>query len=157
MGKFEVSEAIRAPTHIVWARLADIGTILMEAEWNTRSPGVEKSYTTDPLGAGGLGESRHNEISGYTVVTFEEQRAVMFRNVKSKNLCNLPFKSADIRLTLCEDEDDARSTIVTCSSIYKPKYGLFGEFLDAVMVRKQYRKLMKMLLAGLKEDVEREL
>lgn len=150
MGEFRVSQTIEVPIYRVWERLADIGAI---AEWN---PGVTKSYTTHHGKATtGVGASRHCDLGGShfldeDVVTFEKQQAITFRIVKS----NMPFKSADIRFTLVPHEQDPSATQVTCSPIYKLKYGPVGELLDTLMVRKQYRTGMKNLLAGLKNDLE---
>lgn len=148
MGEFEVTETIHAPIYAVWGRLAEVGSI---AEWN---PSVKKSYTTSEA-ATGFGASRHCELGGSNyldedVVTFKRQEAITFRITKT----NMPFKSADIRFTLHKDDGDPGATCVTCSPIYKLKYGPVGELLDAVMVRKQYRAGMKGLLVGLKEDLE---
>lgn len=148
MGEFEVTETIHAPIDNEWERLADIGAI---AE---RNPGVKKSYMISATSTGN-GASRHCELGGSNyldedVVTFQTQQAITFRIVKT----NMPFKRADIRFTLDKVDSDPDATLVSCSPIYKLKYGPVGELLDAIMVKQQYRKGMKGLLLGLKEDLE---
>jgi len=64
---------------------------------------------------------------------------------------NLPFKRADIRFTLLEDDDQ---TTVTVSPDYELKFGPVGAVVDKLYVRATYEKGMKALLRGLKAHVE---
>lgn len=149
MGEFEVDAVILAPIATVWKRLADIGNI---NEWN---PGVRDSYVTSvseiPMGEGA---TRHCDIGLKTdyvdeeVVTFIPEQAITFRITGT----SVPIAKGDIRFTLSKEK--ANRTKVTCSPLYKLKYGCVGEMLDLLMVKRQYRSGMKDLLSGLKADVE---
>ena len=147
MGEFAVKTTIDAPVSAVWSALADIGEI---HAWN---PGVVGSHATSAEPTG-LGATRHCDLKGNNflkeeVVTFRPNEAITFRITDT----NLPFRSADIRFTLTPDGDQ---TIVTCSPVYKLKFGLFGSLIDALAVRRTYSNGMKSLLWGLKKHVEAE-
>ena len=145
MSEFAVETVIHAPPEKVWAMLSDIGTI---SEWN---PGVQASHTTSEQ-TGGVGACRHCDLgsAGYLdeeVVTWRENEAITFRIVGT----NMPFDSADIRFLL---DPHPNGTQVTCSPIYKLKFGPIGQLFDAVIVKRTYRNGMGDLLAGLKAHVE---
>jgi uncharacterized protein YndB with AHSA1/START domain len=147
MGTFEVQTEINAPVADVWAALADIGSIY---QWN---PGVKASHATSDE-ADGMGATRHCDLGGKNfldeeVVLWEPERKLTMRI----NDTNMPFDSADIRFTL---EPNGDSTTVTCSPIYKIKYGPIGSLLDRFYVSRTYEKGMEALLAGLKKYVEAE-
>lgn len=157
MGTFQVETLINAPVSVVWKRLAgDIGTI---AEWN---PGVKASSILEGAPAKtGLGAQRHCDLGAgnhldETVVKFVEGEAITFRITET----NLPFARADIRFTLTptpttkQEGASFDATKVTCSPVYKLKYGCIGEILDKCMVKRTYKRGMANLLTGLKEDVE---
>ena len=145
MSEFAVETVINASPERVWATLSDIGTI---SEWN---PGVQASHTTSEQ-AKGIGACRHCNLgsAGYLdeeVVTWQENEATTFRIVGT----NMPFASADIRFLL---DPHPNGTQVTCSPIYKLKFGPIGQLLDTVMVKRTYRGGMESLLAGLKSHIE---
>lgn len=155
MNEFTVNTTINAPVDAVWAALADIGDI---AAWN---PGVQASHTTSAQ-AEGVGACRHCDLGGKNyldeeVVTWRENEAITFRIVGT----NMPFDSADpqggdsaphIRFTLTPIGDQ---TQVTCSPIYKLKYGVAGTLMDKLFVARTYKSGMEGLLAGLKKHVEK--
>ena len=145
MTEFAVSTTINAPINIVWAALADIGNI---ADWN---PGVQASRTTSDQ-TEGVGSQRYCDLGGKNylneeVVTWRENEAITFRIVET----NMPFDSADIRFTLTETSG---GTHVTCSPVYKLKFGLLGTLLDRAFVKRTYSSGMGDLLAGLKAHCE---
>lgn len=145
MNEFAVNTTINASVSEVWAALADIGEI---ARWN---PGVQASRTTSAQSEG-IGACRHCDLGGKNyldeeVVTWRENEAITFRVVGT----NMPFDSADIRFTLTPQN---KQTHVTCSPIYKLKYGIVGNVLDRLFVERTYKNGMVSLLAGLKQHVE---
>jgi hypothetical protein len=81
------------------------------------------------------------------VVTWRENEAITFRVVGT----NMPFDSADIRFTLIPSDNQ---TVVTCSPLYKLKFGVAGSLLDRLFVERTYKNGMVGLLAGLKKHVE---
>ena len=147
MGSFATETKIKAPVAEVWQTLADIGDIY---QWN---PGVEASHTTSEQ-CEGLGATRFCDLGGKNyldeeVVTWQPNEKLTMRITGT----NLPFAAADIRFTLRPEAD---STVVTVSPLYKLKFGVIGQLLDRVYVRKSYQKGMEGLLAGLKRFIERE-
>ncbi|MEN8143913.1 MAG: SRPBCC family protein [Gemmatimonadota bacterium] len=145
MGSFAVSEQIEAPPPRVWSALADIGDI---HRWN---PGVRASHATTEQ-AGGLGARRHCKVGGRNyldeeVVEWEDGSRLTMRVIGT----NLPFKTADIRFRLDGNGD---ATTVTVSPEYELKFGPLGRLMDRMMVRSQYEKGMRTMLAGLKREVE---
>ena len=145
MGSFAVHTHIQAPVAAVWRILDDIGTI---HRWH---PGVVDSHLTTRQ-ASGIGACRRCDLGGSNyldeaVVTWEENRRLTMRVVNT----NMPVKTADIRFTL---QPNGEGTKVTVSPQYAIKYGLLGQLLDQVYVRRSYRQGMMALLAGLKQYAE---
>ena len=147
MGSFAIETKIEAPVTEVWQALGEIGDIY---RWN---PGVRASHTTSEQEAG-LGATRFCDLGGKN---FLDEEVVLWQPNEKLTMritgTNLPFATADIRFTLRPEND---TTVVTVSPLYKLKYGLLGELLDRVYVRKSYQKGMEALLAGLKAHVEGE-
>jgi uncharacterized protein YndB with AHSA1/START domain len=145
MGSFATETKIEAPITEVWQALGEIGDIY---RWN---PGVRAWHTTSEQGDG-LGATRYCDLGGKNyldeeVVLWQPNEKLTMRITGT----NLPFATADIRFTLHAENG---STVVTVSPLYKLKYGVMGELLDRVYVRKSYQKGMEALLAGLKAHVE---
>ena len=145
MATFAVDITIDTPVQEVWQVLSDIGNI---HRWN---PGVFNSYLTGDQ-TEGVGTSRtcdlgHNNYLDEKVVAWIVNEQLTMRVVGT----NLAFNYADIRFTLVPER---RSTRVIVSPDYQLKYGLFGRLLDAIYVRRTYRRGMQSLLAGLKQYVE---
>lgn len=145
MTTFTTSTAIAAPRDLVWAALADIGSI---SAWN---PGVLDSHTTSEEPTG-LGASRHCDLGGRNyldeqVVRFEDGEAITMRVIDS----NLPFEHADIHFTLGSNGD---ATTVTVAPEYRLKFGPVGRLMDRLVVRKTYEKGMTAMLEGLKRHLE---
>ena len=145
MSSFATSTVIAAPRQVVWAALADIGSIHV---WN---PGVTDSHLTSQLD-GALGATRHCDLGGRNyldeeVVEFVAGESLTMRITKT----NLPFQHADIRFRL---ESRGDSTTVTVSPLYKLKFGPIGALVDRLYVRRTYEKGMQSLLGGLKRHIE---
>ncbi len=145
MTEFEEFVTISAPPEVVWATLADIGSIYV---WN---PGVVHSEQTT-TGAVNVGARRRCDLGGKNylneeVIEFVKPHKLTIRITDT----NLPFKTADIRFRL---EGQGNETTVTVSPIYDLKFGWLGRLLDSLMVRRQYRKGMRGLLTGLKNHIE---
>ncbi len=145
MSTFAVTTTIQAPRTKVWEILADIGTI---ADWN---PGVVESHLTSDE-AHGIGATRYCDLGGKNyldeqIVKWEENQRLTMRITDT----NLPLKEVDIRFTL---QGDDNATAVTVSPEYTMPYGVIGQLLDAVYVRRTYKKGMESLLNGLKSHAE---
>ena len=145
MSTFVEKITIHASKGDVWNVLANIGSI---AQWN---PGVVESRMTTS-GELGLGAGRRCELGGKNyldedVIEWEPEKKLTMRIMGT----NLPFKRADIRFSL---EGSDRETTVAVSPDYELKFGLVGQLLDILFVRRQYQQGMVKLLLGLKQFVE---
>ena len=145
MATFEALIKIDAPVQDVWKALSDIGSI---HRWN---PGVVSSHVNTDQEEG-VGAGRRCYLGGKNylderVVAWEEGKRLTMRIIGT----NLPFKTADIRFTLSEEND---STVVTVSPDYELKFGPIGKLIDFLFARRAYEKGMNELLAGLKGYVE---
>ena len=148
--QFTVSTSIAAPKNQVWEVLADLGSIY---KWN---PGVKTSSTTSKAPRG-ENATRYCELQrpGGKSVGYLEERAVGWRQGEGYRIqvteSNLPLKTSSLLFSL---EADGETTIVTVAPRYKLKGGAFGSLMDKLVGRRQYRKGLEGLLAGLKYHVE---
>ncbi len=131
MTTFSEQISIRADKEHVWEVLADIGAIY---RWN---PGVVDSRLTSD-GEVGLGSERYCGLGGKnylneTVIEWKQGEGLTMRIMAT----NLPFKTADIRFSL--EQQDA-NTFVTVSPSYILKFGLLGKLLDVAFVCSQDKK-----------------
>jgi len=145
MTSFEETITIQAPPSEVFAVLDDIAGI---SEWN---PGVQQSTLLGDR-SGGLGATRSCDLGGgkylhEEVVLHETNLALTMRITGT----NLPFARADIAFRL---RPDGTNTIVTVAPDYALKFGPVGRLLDALFVRRTYRRGMASLLSGLRRRVE---
>jgi len=134
------------PPSQVWAALADIGNIHI---WN---PGVQASHLTGEQ-EGGVGASRFCDLGGgnylnEAVMHWVPEEALTMRVTGT----NMPLAAVDIRFTLQANDAGTR---VTVSPVYTVKYGILGQLLDAIFVKRTYRQGMQALLRGLRDYVER--
>ncbi len=145
MPSFATEIKIDAPVDAVWEVLADYGAIY---RWH---PGAVSSHVTSEEGTG-IGARRHLDLGGKNyldeeVIEWESRQCLAVRIVGT----NLPFKSADIRITLRPENG---GTIVIASPRYELKFGLLGKLFDRLYMRRAYEKNMQALLAGLRDYVE---
>jgi hypothetical protein len=145
MSSFSANTFTQAEPEAVWKVLADIGRIYI---WN---PGVESSHLTSEASQG-VGTARFCDLGGgnyldENVVSWEPNRALTMRITKT----NLPFRSADIRFTLREENG---GTVVEVSPLYELKYGLIGKLMDGLFIGHTYKRGMENLLEGLKNHIE---
>jgi uncharacterized protein YndB with AHSA1/START domain len=145
MSSFTSEIKIDAPVGAVWEVLADYGNIY---RWH---PDAVASHLTTEKETG-PGARRHLDLGGKNyldeeVIEWESGQRLTVRIVAT----NLPFKSADIRITLRPENG---GTVVTVAPLYELKFGLLGKLLDRLYVQRNYEKNMRALLAGLKDYVE---
>ena len=145
MATFAVETIINMPVQEVWYALADIGNV---HRWN---PTVVESHLSggqaEGVGACRTSDLGHNNYLDEQVVAWIVNEQLTMRMVDT----NLAFKCADIRFTLIPERQITR---VIVSPDYELKYGLLGRLLDALFVRRTYRKGVRSLLTGLKRYVE---
>jgi uncharacterized protein YndB with AHSA1/START domain len=141
---------IEAPRERVWEVLADIGSI---QRWN---PGVKASRATSDA-SGGEGATRHCDLQrpGGKDVGYLEERAFDWCDGAGYRIeitdSNLPFRRAVVSFDVAETPS---GTQVDVSPEYELRFGPAGRLLDRVAVRRQYRRGMAGMLAGLKHYVE---
>ena len=146
MPRFSSQIRIAAPKEKVWEVLADLGGIY---KWN---PGVANSHATSESRQG-EGATRHCDLQGKG--DYLEERAFGWREGEGYKIdvyeTNLPLKRNIVEFSLTSDGDE---TIVTVSPDYELKFGPIGVIMDLLVARRQLRRGMEELLAGLKYHVE---
>ena len=146
MPQFTSQIRIDAPKEKVWEVLADLGGIY---KWN---PGVSHSYSTSESNSG-EGATRHCDLQSRN--DYLKERAVDWKEGEGFKIdiyeTNLPLKRNVIQFSIEAERD---GTLVKVSPDYAIKFGWLGSLMDILMVRRQFRKGMNDLLAGLKYHVE---
>ena len=147
MTRFNFTETINAPKHVVWEKVADLGYI------QNFNPGVTKSYyNTDEVEGVGAGRICHLAPMGVI-----EETASAWEDGKSFTLEIYPvekvpfFKHATATFVL--SEVDGNTTQVNFDMRYEMK-GVIGRFMDVAFNRKRFKKGMQGILMGLKAHVE---
>ena len=141
---------INAPKERVWEVLADLGSI---SKWN---PGVSHSYSTSPE-TRGEGAMRHCDLQNVNgrSIGYLKERAFDWRDGEGFTIdvyeSNLPLKRNHIRFDLVSNGD---GTIVTITPDYALKFGPLGVLADLLIGRRQLKKGMAGLAAGLKYNIE---
>ena len=149
MGKFSVQIRVNAPKEKVWEVLADLGAIY---KWN---PGVSHSHSTSESSQG-EGATRHCDLqnSGRNIGYLEE-RVIDWREGEGFKIdiykSNLPIKRNLVEFSI---EADGDNSVVTVTPDYAIKYGPIGMLIDLLVARRQLKKGMDGLLAGLRYYVE---
>lgn len=150
MPRFSTTVSIDAPKQRAWEVLADLGSIY---KWN---PGVSQSHTTSP-DTGGEGATRHCDLQNSKggSIGYLEERAFDWREGEGFTIdvyeSNLPIKRNHVRFDL---ESSGGTTIATITPDYELKFGPLGVLADLLVGRRQLRKGMAGLAAGLKYHVE---
>lgn len=145
--QFLYSIEIDAPSHKVWAALADFGGVYKY------SPGVADSHSLTVQNSG-LGAERLCQLnpSGQVkerIIRWEEGRSYALEIFSGKG--TPPFKKAIATLSV---EPRGAQTAVQIHFDYAIKYGPLGALMDALMFNRFLRGGLQGLLAGLKKHVE---
>ncbi|MBI5283971.1 MAG: SRPBCC family protein [Chloroflexi bacterium] len=138
---------IDSPTENVWAVLADLASV------QNYSPGVSAARYTSQHREG-VGASRHCDLEpkGYVeerTVSWDEGRAYTIEIFDGTPLMIMKEVFAHFSLAGAE-----RGTTVTFTMEYATKFGPAGGLMDALFIRRQFRKSVSGILAGLKRYVE---
>ena len=150
MATFSTSAWIDASKDKVWDTLADLGGIY---KWN---PGVSSSHSTSESSSG-EGATRHCDLQtpGGKNMGYLEEKAFDWREGEGFKIdvyeTNMPLKNNVVSFTV---KADGEGTRVAVSPDYAIKYGPLGAIADLLFVRRQMKKGMDGLLAGLKYYVE---
>ncbi len=150
MTRFSTEITINAPKEKVWEVLADLGSIY---KWN---PGVSHSHSTSPE-TGGEGAMRHCDLQNAKggSIGYLEERAFDWREGDGFIIdvydSNLPLKRNHVSFDL---ESKGDGTIVTITPDYVLKFGPLGLLADLLIARRQLKKGMADMAAGLKHHVE---
>ncbi len=116
-------------------------------------PTVKKSVATSKTKTG-LGASRKVEMKDgknwfeETCTISEPNKALKFE----LTACSFPVHSLNHSYSFEENGGQVKIKQVMC---YQMKFGLLGKIMDALMVKKQSDKGIKLFMAGLKEHIER--
>ena len=150
MARFSTAIKINAPREKVWEVLADLGSI---SKWNA---GVSNSHSTSTE-TGGEGATRHCDLQNAKggSIGFLEERAFDWRDGEGFIIdvyeSNLPLKRNHVRFDL---ESDGNGAIVTITPDYAIKFGPLVVLADLLIVRRQLKKGMADMAAGLKFHIE---
>ena len=150
MTKLNIEMRINAPKETVWEVLADLGSIY---KWN---PGVSHSYSTSSE-TEGEGAMRHCDLQNAKggSIGYLEERAFDWRDGDGFTIdvyeSNLPLKRNHVRFDL---ESNGDGTIVTITPDYALKFGPLGVLADLLIGRRQLKKGMAAMAAGLKYHIE---
>ena len=139
---------IEAPAERVWAVLADFGAI---AQW---SPTVERSYLTTEAGQE-VGTGRHLDLAG----GWHVDRAIEDRVLEWDEGRRYLVESSGMRVMKYVRNEwaiEAASVgaVVTLTFDFAAKLGLLGTLAERLLMRRQVRKAVVLILAGLKRHVE---
>jgi len=146
MAHFSTQIRINATKDQVWEVLSDFGGIY---RWN---PGVRHSYSTSGTNQGLLATRRCELGSGKD---FLDERILEWREGESFKVdiyeTNLPLHRNIVEFSI---EVDGSGAVVTVAPDYALKFGPLGWLLNTIAVRRQFKKGMEELLAGLKYHIE---
>ncbi|MFQ5473616.1 MAG: SRPBCC family protein [Dehalococcoidia bacterium] len=145
MGSYATRVTINAPADKVWSVLSDLGSIY---KWN---PGISHSHSTSDEASGENATRQCDLPNG----GFLRERAFNWREGEGYTIdvyeTTLPLKKNHVDFRLASRGD---STVVALITDYELKYGPIGALMDALFARRQVRKGMDDLLAGLKRHIE---
>ena len=149
MSTFSTRIRINARKEKVWEVLADLSAIY---KWN---PGVSHSHSTSEFSQG-EGVTRHCDLQGFgRNIGYLEERAIDWREGEGFKIdiydSNMPIKRNLVAFSI---EADGDISVVTVAPDYEIKYGPIGGLIDLLVARRQLKKGMSELLAGLKYYVE---
>ncbi len=150
MTKLNIEMRINAPKETVWEVLAYLGIIY---KWK---PGVSHSYSTSSETVG-EGAMRHCDLQNAKggSIGYLEERAFDWRDGEGFTIdiyeSNLPLKRNHVRFDL---ESNGDGTIVTITPDYALKFGPLGVLADLLIGRRQLKKGMADMAAGLKHHIE---
>jgi uncharacterized protein YndB with AHSA1/START domain len=136
---------IDAPPGRVWEVLAQLDAL------HEYDPGISSSALRGDKRSG-LGADRQCDIKAggwfrERVTVWEPGRELEFTLYE----CTLPVRRLRHRYTLTSDEGGTR---VDQTQEYTLKYGVLGELLDAMFVRRKWDAGVKSFFAGLKRHIE---
>jgi uncharacterized membrane protein len=145
MGSYATNVTINAPADKVWNVLSDLGSIY---KWN---PGISHSHSTSDEPSGENATRQCDLPNG----GFLRERAFNWRDGEGYTIdvyeTTLPLKKNHVDFRLADHGD---STVVALMTDYELKYGPIGALMDVLFARRQVRKGMDDLLAGLKHHIE---
>lgn len=141
------SVTINASAEKVWTALADID-LLPQIDRAVKQTSLISSHDT------GLGAARKVDmIDGKN--WFKEKITVWQPNQQlSYQLIDCTFPISDLKYDYMLKSDGATTTVTQIMN-YKMKYGFLGVLMDALLVKKQFAKGIKLFHQDLKAYVER--
>jgi len=145
MSQVQQSQVINAPIAPTWAAISSMRAV---QDWH---PNVARAVVLTPQDSG-IGASRRVEFQDgrsevETVIEESELHSTTMEMTASS-----PLNRAVV--TIRTEERSADTTEVTFSIDYGLKYGPIGWLIDAVMMRRLFRKAFGMALDGLSYHLE---
>ena len=137
---------INAPAEKIFQALAEMEGL------EKLDPNVKKSTCLSQIKSG-LGAKRKVDMKDGK--NWFEEKVTGFKPVESLSYeliaCSFPVQSLKYTYTITGTGNQAK---VRQEMTYKIKFGLFGKILDSLMIRRQYKKGIKIFLTGLKSFAE---
>lgn len=150
MPTIRVDRTIAAAPQRVWRLLQDFASI------DVFNPNLAGSHRIGGTPHEGIGAERHCDMKDGR--NWIRERVIDWRPGEGYTVeifaGTLPI--TDIRTTLRVEPDGAASHAFM-QIAYRPKYGLLGQVLDAMALRRMMRRLMERVLDGLSEKAEEKL
>lgn len=148
MTEITIKQYINHPQETVWEIIADLSSFADYHPYLTNS-----AYTSEQRG--GVGARRICEIGDQmkfeeTVMEWYEGQGYM---VSANFLAGQAPPIRDYRGTLLLKPFE-QGTVVSMASKYQPKYGVLGLILDALFIKRAYKKTITNILAGLNHHIE---
>lgn len=147
MTKFSVEKIVNAPKATVWTLLADFENI------DFFNDAINKSYLIDASDNGGLGATRHCDLSDGK--NFLKERVLKWDEGEGMTIdiydTSMPIKSNIVRFEIEEYGDQTKARMIFD---YELKYGILGKLMSKLGLTAFMRKQTNLVLEGLAKKAE---
>lgn len=144
---FSVEKTINAPKDKVWALLADFKNI------DFFNDAINKSYLINDSENGGLGATRHCDLSDGK--NFLRERVLKWEDGVGMTIdiydTSMPLKSNIVRFEIEEFDDKTKARMIFD---YEMKFGILGKLMSRLGLTAFMRKQTNLVLDGLAAKAE---
>ncbi|MCJ8323303.1 MAG: SRPBCC family protein [Rhizobiales bacterium] len=147
MPKFSVEKIVNAPKATVWTLLADFENI------DFFNDAINKSYLTEGSDNGGLGATRHCDLSDGK--NYLKERVLKWDEGEGMTIdiyaTSMPIKSNIVRFELEQFGDKTKARMIFD---YELKFGILGKIMSKLGLTAFMRKQTNLVLDGLAQKAE---